>query len=239
MKQTRYEKRLDHSPVTRFLHSVRYRNLVRVVGDLARQRGGAPIRILDVGSGAGRAFAVLDPLFAIDYTGVEMRGRMCMVAGERFGDRPNFAIHRGLIEDRLDLIDAADLVIALETFEHMGETSVAQLLGRAAGAGIDTLYCTVPNEIGPAVAIKNIGSAAIGYRRHREYRWHDTFHAATYRLDKVPPHTGGHRGFDWRLLERAIRDRFDIEAVHGSPYDWVPRAVSPSIGFLCRPRAGQ
>lgn len=235
-EETRYEARLNHSTVTRFLHSVRYKNLLGVVEALSGFRGGKPIRILDIGCGSAHAFGLLDPLFAIDYVGVEMRQKLCAVARDRFGDRPNFRAVRNIIGNRFDLIDQVDLVIALETLEHIPEDQVAVLIEHIGRAEIDGFYCTVPNEIGPAIAIKNLGSAMIGYRRHREYSWQDTFHSATYRLDKVAPHGTGHKGFDWRALQRVITAHLDIQAVHRSPYGWVPRAVSPSIGFYCTPR---
>ncbi len=233
-----YEERLNHSPVTRFLHSVRYRNLLGVVEALSGFRGGKPIRILDIGSGTAHAFALLDPRFAIDYIGVEKRGKFCSLAEERHGGRPNFRVVRDLIGNRLDLIGEVDLVVALETLEHIPEDQVAVLVEHIGRAEIEGFYCTVPNEIGPAIAIKNLGSAMIGYQRHREYSWLDTFHAATYRLDKVAPHGTGHKGFDWRALQGVIAAHLDIQATHRSPYGWVPRAVSPSIGFYCTPRPG-
>lgn len=236
--ETWYEARLGHNGITRFLHSVRYKNLLRVVEALSGFRGGKPIRILDIGCGSAHAFGVLDPLFAIDYVGVEKRRKMCAVAEERFGTRPNFRVIRDLIGNRLDLIAGTDLVIALETLEHIPDDQVVPLIEYIGSAEIDGFYCTVPNEIGPAIAIKNLGSALIGYRRHREYSWKDTLNAATYRLDKVAPHGTGHKGFDWRALERLIGRHLDIQAVHRSPYGWVPRAVSPSIGFYCTPRPG-
>jgi len=233
---TWYEARLSHSPVTRFLHSIRYRNLLGLVEVLSGFRGGKPIRILDIGCGSAHAFRLLDPLFAIDYVGVEKRRKFCIAAEERHGTRPNFRVVRDLIGNRLDLIDQTDLVIALETLEHVPEDQVATLIAHIGRAEIDGFYCTVPNEVGPAIAIKNLGSALIGYGRHREYSWKDTFHAATYRLDKVAPHGTGHKGFDWRALQRVIDAHLDIQAVHRSPYGWVPRAISPSIGFYSTPR---
>lgn len=235
-EQTAYEARLNHSRLTRFLHGVRYKNLLGVVAALSGFRGGKPIRILDIGCGSAPAFGLLDPLFAIDYVGVEMRQKHCAVARDRFGDRPNFRAVRNIIGNCLTLIDDCDLVIALETLEHIPEDEVAVLIEHIGRAEIDGFYCTVPNEVGPAIAIKNLGSALIGYRRHREYSWRDTFHSATYRLDKVAPHGTGHKGFDWRALQRVIAAHLDIQAVHRSPYGWVPRAVSPSIGFYCTPR---
>lgn len=235
-EQTAYEARLNHSRLTRFLHGVRYKNLLGVVAALSDLRGGKPIRILDIGCGSAPAFGLLDPLFAIDYVGVEMRQKHCAVARQRFGNRPNFRAVRNIIGNCLPLIDDCDLVIALETLEHIPEDEVAVLIEHIGRAEIDGFYCTVPNEVGPAIAIKNLGSALIGYQRHREYSWRDTFHSATYRLDKVAPHGTGHKGFDWRALQRMIAAHLDIQAVHRSPYGWVPRAVSPSIGFYCTPR---
>mgnify|MGYP004181272689 CR=1 FL=1 len=62
------------------------------------------------------------------------------------------------------------------------------------------MFVNVPNEIGPAVLIKNIGSFLMGYLRYKEYSFMETIYASLYKIDKFKPHYDGHKGFDWRVL---------------------------------------
>ena len=95
------------------------------------------------------------------------------------------------------------------------------------------LYITVPNEVGPALFIKNIGSALMGYTRYKEYKWRETFFASIYELDKVERHGTRHIGFDWRWLAQTLRQNVTIVKKTSSPANFIPKFISPSIGFIC------
>lgn len=228
-----YEDRQSFNALTKLLHSTRYKNLTRIVQDLAPAYG-PRLRVLDIGCGVGEAYRVLDALRDdLEYVGVELRDDFADLARQRYGDRENFEIHRASISDRLDLIDRFDLLIGLETFEHIPEGEVVRIVEAIGRSDFQRLYITVPNEIGPALAIKNVGSFLMGYVRHRQYTWRETFYASIYELDKVGVHTTQHRGFDWRWLAQTLRQNVRIIRKYTSPLQIVPRAVSPSIGFLC------
>lgn len=104
---------------------------------------------------------------------------------------------RDMADADVRLPEPPDCIIVLETLEHVTEYDVPKLIDWLARMKAPALI-TVPNEVGPAVLVKNLGSALIGYRRHREYRIQDTLNAAFGRLERLQPHGTGHLGFDWR-----------------------------------------
>ena len=96
--------------------------------------------------------------------------------------------------------------------------------------------CSVPVEIGPAIWFKNIGSLVTGYMRHTEYTWAETFWAGFGKLDKLPPHGTGHKGFDWRWLAQTIRHNMEIEEIRKFPFSLFPAGLSTSVFFIAKPR---
>ncbi|MDJ0629074.1 MAG: class I SAM-dependent methyltransferase [Rhodobacter sp.] len=238
MEPHRYEKNQDFNLITRFLHATRFRYLERIVRDLT-PRFGSKLRVLDIGCGPCRSYRLMTEWRDdIDYTGVELREDFCALAAERYGGRNNFRLHRADIAEKLDLIDGFDLVIGLETFEHIPEHKVVRVVEAIGRSDFQKLFITVPNEIGPAVAIKNTGSALMGYIRHRQYTWTETFYASICELDRVRPHGTEHIGFDWRWLAQTLRHNVRIVKKYRFPFQFVPKAVSPTIGFLCERRPG-
>ena len=98
------------------------------------------------------------------------------------------------------------------------------------------MFINVPNELGPAILIKNIGSKLMGYIRHKEYSIQETFYALTYQLDKIKPHIDGHKAFDWRVLYYTLMFYFDVE-IKTSPNNFTPKSFSPSIFFICKKKS--
>ena len=231
-----YEENQSFNALVRFLHSVRFKTLERVATGLTPAFG-PRLRVLDIGCGPASAYPVLTRLRRdVEYVGVEPRQDFCDLARERYDGESGFEIHQVGICERLDLIDRCDLILGLESFEHILEPEVERIVDAIGRAEFQKLLITVPNELGPAIVLKNVGSLLMGYMRHKEYRWRDTYHAAIYAVDKLPPHVNEHIGFDWRRLKRTLRQQVELTRITTSPWPWVPRAISPSIGFLCKKR---
>ena len=44
----------------------------------------------------------------------------------------------------------------------------------------------------------------------------------------------GHKGFDWRWLAQTLRQNTTIVKMKtSSPANFIPKFISPSIGFIC------
>ena len=227
-----YEKIQNFNLITKFLHSTRYKNLELLVSQLSEK--GKLLRIVDVGCGPCGAFKLISNMkLDFDYVGIELREDFATLARERFNKFDNFEVICDSIENHYDKFDGADLIIGLESFEHIPEGIVVRTIEAIGNSSFGVLYLTVPNEVGPAIFIKNFGSWLMGYRRYKEYKWSETFAATFYNLDSVERHSTGHKGFDWRWLAHTLRQNVKILRKTTSPFRVIPKFISPSIGFIC------
>lgn len=229
--ETWYERNQAHNAVTSWLHSLRYKRAIETVLEVGRTLT-RPVRVLDIGCGYGKLFDVLDPLLPIEYTGIEIDRDFATIARERHSN-DNFTLVQESALTALGRCQPADVVTALETFEHIPEGDVVRLIEQIAAMRPAKLFASVPVEIGPAIWLKNVGSLVCGYVRHREYTWTETLWAGLYQLDRLPPHGTLHKGFDWRWLAQTIRQNMRIIQLVKSPCRWLPAA---SVCFIAEPR---
>ena len=227
-----YEKTQNFNLITKFLHSTRYRNLKKVIECAAKKN--KKLTIVDIGCGPAKAYKVITNL-DVDFTylGIELREDFTALAKERYDTFDNFDIVCDSVENVFHVFNDADIIIGLESFEHIPESLVVRTIEAIGKSNFKHLYITVPNEVGPAILIKNVGSFLMGYRRYKEYSWGETMAAAVYDLDKVERHGTGHKGFDWRWLAQTIRQNCRIKKITTSPFQFIPQFLSPSIGFMC------
>lgn len=230
---TAYERNQQFNPLVAFLHGIRYKRLLSVFTRLAEKYPDRALKVVDIGCAHAKSFEILNDRFDIAYTGIELDGTFAEIARERHGAKSNFRIINDSVANHYVELSGADVILALETLEHIPEHVVVRLIEQIAAARPKVFFCSVPNEVGPIVLIKNLGSLLTGYMRHTEYRWRETFHASLFNLDKVEAHGTGHKGFDWRWLAQTIRHNMKISRIHASPFDWLPKTLSFSIIFVC------
>jgi Methyltransferase domain len=233
--ETQYEKNQSFNAIMAWFHSLRYKNILEVFSHLDFTSA-RPIKVVDIGCAHAKLFSVLDPKFQIDYVGIETDGGFVDVARERCFRKPNVSIIHASAITALEKIAHPDIIVALETLEHIPERDVVRLIEKIATVKPSLFVCSVPIEIGPAIWMKNVGSLLIGYMRHQEYTWLETFWAGLGQLDKLPPHGTGHKGFDWRWLAQTIRHNMKIREIRKLPLRFLPAAVSTSVFIVAEPR---
>lgn len=234
-EETNYEHNQGFNKLVSWLHSYRYKNISRVFDKLSESNNGTPITVIDIGCGDAKLYSLLNERFNIDYIGIEPNAVFVQVAEKRYQSQSNFRIIHDAVENQLDIIAGANIVVALETFEHILEHIVVRIIEQVAKKQPKLFVCSVPVEVGPAIWIKNLGSLAIGYMRHTEYTWKETFWAGLGKLDKLPPHGTGHKGFDWRWLAQTIRHNMKIKEIRKFPFGLFPAGLSTSVFFIAEP----
>jgi SAM-dependent methyltransferase len=232
--QTYYEKNQNFNLLVSWLHNIRYKYLIELFDQLQSESPNKQIRVVDIGCAHAKTFALLNERYKISYLGIELDKAFADTAKARYGENPNFCIVNDSIENHYEKLENVDFLMSLETLEHIPENIVVRLVERIAAANPRYFICSVPNEVGPIVWIKNIGSFLMGYMRHTEYRWSETLNAGLYQLDKVETHGVGHKGFDWRWLAQTIRHNRKITKILSSPFRWLPKTFSVSIIFISR-----
>jgi len=234
-----YEKLQSFNIIVKWLHQFRYRHIHNVFERLAAAIPDRPIRVVEIGCAQAKLYQVLGARFNVDYTGVEINKDFVADATARYGANHNFRILQQSAAEA-DLRSAGeppDIVVALETFEHIPEHVVVRIVENIARQAPRLFVCSVPVEVGPIIWIKNVGSWLMGYMRHKEYRWRETFWAGLYQLDRVRPHDTGHIGFDWRWLAQTIRHNLRIREFRKFPFSLLPAGLSTSVFFVAEARA--
>ena len=234
--ETIYEKNQKFNFLVSWLHSYRYKHTLSIFKELSLLKKGKAIKVVEIGCAHAKLYSLLNDKFKIDYTGIEPLSVFVEVAKARHQNNSNFKIIEGTAEKELSKITDVDIVLALETFEHIPEHLVVRIIEEIAKMQPKLLVCSVPVEIGPAIWLKNIGSFLTGYIRHKEYTWRETFWAGLGKLDKLPPHGIGHKGFDWRWLAQTIRHNVKIKEIKKFPLNFIPAGLSTSVFFIAKPR---
>ena len=217
------------------MHSFRYQQIIKIFSQLEAELN-RPLKVFEIGAASGKLYSVINEHFDIQYSGVEMQEDRVEVAKSRFGQNSNFSIYCGRAEEHTDLLKDCDIVVALETMEHIPENNVVRIIEQVAAARPKLFVCSVPVEVGPAIWIKNVGSCLMGYHvRYQDYTWSETFWSGLYRLDKVRTHGYSHRGFDWRWLSQTIRYNMNLFQLRSLPFNFIPLSFSPSVMFIAKP----
>jgi SAM-dependent methyltransferase len=234
---TTYEANQNFNSVTRYLHSIRFGNLMACLAELSYQITDRPIEVLELGCNTGRAYEAMDARFRVNYRGVDLDEEVIAIARQRYAGRNNCTF---LLADAADpqFVEpgSADIVVALETLEHIPEATVVRIVENVAGVIRPRLFIvSVPIEIGPAIWVKYLGSKLMGYRRSRTYTWRDAFWAGLYNLNRVPTHGVQHRGFNWYWLEQTVRHNAQLRESRSMPFRWLPKWLAPSVMFIAEP----
>lgn len=231
---TGYEGNQSFNAVTAWLHSLRYKNILDVFSRFV-PKGTDPIKVVEIGCAEAKLFSILDRRFPIEYLGIDADSRSVSVARDRYDKRRNFdVVHESAVQ-ALDCVLCPDVIVALETLEHIPEREVVRIVEKIGQVKPALFICSFPVEIGPAIWAKNIGSWLSGYMRHREYTWPETFWAGLYRMDRLPAHATGHKGFDWRWLVQTIRHNMQIQETRRFPFRFLPAAFSSSVFLVAAP----
>jgi hypothetical protein len=230
---TYYEKNQNFNPLISYMHSIRYKHVIKLFEKLSSQDKNTTLKVVDIGCAHAKTFELLNNRFKINYVCIELDKDFSEVAKQRYSTCENFKIINDTIERHYSEFAHADVILALETLEHIPENIVVRIIENISMAKPKAFMCTVPNEVGPILLIKNIGLLLTGYMRHKEYKWRETFYAGIFNLDKIETHGTGHKGFDWRWLAQTIRHNMKISKSHSNPFSWLPKTFSFSIIFIC------
>ncbi len=222
--------------------------------DLARRlvSGGAGRRLLDYGCGDGTFVAMVHAGFT-EACGADVEPDQIAGCRARLGDLPGvrFKMTRELGASETG---AWDVVTCMEVLEHCLEPERRRIvgeLGRLCAPG-GLVVVSVPIETGPGLVVKQLVRAIAGLRGLGDYAHRERYTplemlrgAAGLAVPRVvfSGHGSegtfqyyGHKGFDWRDVQREIGERLSIERRTFSPLPWAG-ALNSQVWFICRPRS--
>jgi len=237
MKKTDFEETISYNFITRYLHDNKHKLFFQNMDNLFKKRiflSDKKINILDLGCGPAYIFSEISKkINNFNYIGIEPREDFYNEANKRYSKDKRFKIYKEYCENYLTKVSKVDIILSFDCFEHIPLEKRQIAINIISKIKFEYMFVNVPNEIGPAIFLKNFGSYLMGYMRHKEYSFLETFYASIYKLDKIKPHTIYHKGFDWRTLYYDLRYYFDAK-IKTSPFNFVPILFSPSIFIICK-----
>tara|TARA_Y100000389_G_scaffold205131_1_gene263736 strand:+ start:6106 stop:6813 length:708 start_codon:yes stop_codon:yes gene_type:complete len=226
-----FDKTINFNFITRYLHNRKYLITKKILCKHPRTQ---KINIIDIGCGSASMYEHLkDCNLNFNYIGIEPDKDLFDTATKNYGENDNFSILKDIIENNEDILENSHVIIAMDSLEHIPYNNRNELIKKISQLQNKVFLVNVPNEVGPILAIKNIGSFLMGYPRYKEYSFIESVYATFYRIDKMKPHIDAHKGFDWRTLEYSLRYNFKNKVKVFTIYKLVPKFLSPSIYFKC------
>jgi SAM-dependent methyltransferase len=216
---------------------------------LAREHAGG--RLLDYGCGDGTFVAMIHADFR-ETVGADIDAGEVDECARRLGGLPGvrFAVTR---EIERGSARAWDVVTCMEVLEHCVEDERRRVIGvladSVAPGGIAIV--SVPIEIGPSLAGKQFFRALAGLRRFGDYAYRERYSPSDMirgvlgrpvtrvPVERVVPdgvyRYYGHKGFDYREVERELAGRFTIVSKRFTPIPIVGAILNSQAWFVCRP----
>ena len=247
-----YARKQLHCPtaVVAWSHGSRFRLAMR----LAVEGRGSDCRLLDYGCGDGTFVAMAHEAFG-EATGADVDAEQIVECRQRLGQLRGV---RFVVTDSLEAAEhrhAYDTVTCMEVLEHCIDAErvrVLDELARLVRPG-GRVIISVPIEVGPALLGKQFFRAVAAWRGHGDYRHRETYSAsemaaavlagprlarATYTVDGPGGSYTycGHKGFDWRALQREVASRLIVERRLFSPLPVLGPLLNSQVWFVCRPR---
>ncbi len=239
-----YARKQLHCPsrVVAWSHGSRFDLARRLV---AAAEGG---RLLDYGCGDGTFVAMVQAWFA-ETRGADVDPEQIEACRRRLGDLPGVSF--GLTRDIAAAGDSWAVITCMEVLEHCLEAERRRILDELASvcSPQGRVIISVPIETGPSLLVKQCVRAAAGLRGLGDYAHRERYSPAEMIRAvaglSVPRvvYTGagatgpfsyyGHKGFDWRDVEREVSARFRIERRLFTPVRLTGRFANSQAWFVC------
>jgi len=217
----------------------------------------AGARLLDYGCGDGTFLALVHDLFP-DAVGVDADASQIAGCVQRFASLAGMTFATTQAIGGAEYDSRYGIIVCMEVLEHCPmdvQGSVIDDLARLC-APQGTVIVSVPIEIGPALAAKQAARALAAARGLSEYESRERYSAAELaRMICAGPSTAipreetcvdredgtrmrftGHKGFNWRALERLLDARFVILGRRSSPMPLLGTWLNSQVWFVLRAR---
>jgi 2-polyprenyl-3-methyl-5-hydroxy-6-metoxy-1,4-benzoquinol methylase len=234
-------------PVVAWSHGSRFTLAARLAGE------GRDGRLLDYGCGDGTFIALTHGTFA-EAVGADVDEPQLEDCRRRFGSLSAVRFMATAPLDGSEHKNAYDVVTCMEVLEHCVDVErrrVVEQLARLCRPG-GRIIISVPIEIGPSLAGKQLFRALAAFRGLGDYRHRETYSAAELaravlarpdlaRAEYDVKSAGGsrrycgHKGFDWRILQREVMQRLTLQRRHFTPMPVLGPVLNSQVWFVCTP----
>jgi SAM-dependent methyltransferase len=237
------------SGLVRWSHGSRF-ELARA---LVLSRAGG--RLLDYGCGDGTFVAMAHAAFT-EAVGLDVDPWQLVECSQRLGHLPGvrFAVTRPASGSEQPAYGVWDIVTCMEVLEHCLEDERRRVIGELARfvAPSGLVIVSVPIEIGPSLAAKQLARAFAALRGLGDYEHRERYSplemlrsvagstvprvAVEGRGSDGPYRYYGHKGFDYRDVARELSELFTIERRIYTPMGILGPVLNSQAWFVCTPR---
>lgn len=250
LKSGDYARKQIYCPsgLVRWSHGSRF----EVARALVAPRAGG--RLIDYGCGDGTFVAMVHADFT-ETLGLDVDPKQIEEATRRLGALPGvrFALTAAPFPGPQPPAPF-DVVTCMEVLEHCLEDERRRVIGelRRLVARDGVVVVSVPIEIGPSLAGKQLARAVAGLRRLGDYQYRERyspFEFARAVLGRGVPRVAlegrgpagpyryyGHKGFDYRVVVRELQAHFTIVRRLYSPMRPLGPFLNSQAWFACTPR---
>lgn len=176
--------------------------------------------------------------------GVDIDPQMISTCKDLFAALPSFQFYQPHEIPEKISPNSCDLILCTETLEHVGEPeSIMEQMLTYSKPGAQ-MVISVPLEIGPSLLFKQVGryfanrKGGYGYERYRlsellaaSIFWNTNSFPSSHSLNAP---TRGHKGFDYRKIDKLLQQKVRIERRILSPFPWLGHLLNSTIIWICR-----
>jgi len=155
------------------------------------------------------------------------------LAKRKWANKLNFSLFQASSpeEMQLDSDDTFNIVVAMETLEHVPPEMVDGYLRKIAQHLEGYLFVTVPNEKGIVFLAKWLVKKVLS-KDSDKYSFSELVNATLGRMTLVDRRE--HKGFDYDSLIANIKQHFDVVEVSGHPLGFLPHSLCFGIGIVAK-----
>jgi 2-polyprenyl-3-methyl-5-hydroxy-6-metoxy-1,4-benzoquinol methylase len=235
------QRLLEHgSSLTRLAHQSRFNRVLQLLDRPYQQA-------LDYGCGDGWLLkAACDRGLIRGGFGIDLAPHMLAACRSLFVEKPQFQFCQPQAMSEVIPLASCDLLLCTETLEHVqSPAQTIELILPYCQANAKVII-SIPIEVGPSLLFKQIGRYLANLKSrygYESYTLQELFSAVVLWDTQSFPSSHNqdvevrsHKGFDYRKLEKTLREKIEIEQRLFSPFPWLGNTVNSTILYIGRVR---
>ena len=223
-----YNDRLFNNPFRRKIHLARFHWLKKIIQIYCPKY----LTIFELGCHDSKSLLFL-PYLPLEYLGVDADWEGGLnIAKKKYKEIDEYKFLKSKnIQDFPILKNKFDLVICLETLEHLPPEDLERYLLKLSNLIKEYFIITVPNEIGFIFLIKYLIKLILNLNPDK-YSILEIYYQFIGKVEEVK--RNNHKGFSWLKLVEILEKHFEIVKIEGIPFSFFPKFLNFGIGIILK-----